>query len=94
MAATRSHDDHPQRVRQDALPEAMSYPDDGCAVNPTCLHCPLAKCVYDLPSGMTSIIRLRQQMQALAMRGKGATIEQVANALGLSKRTVFRYLRR
>lgn len=68
------------------------YEDRGCDVSPSCLRCPLAVCVYDMPKRTTGeAVSLREK--AIAMANEGVEVDAIAKALGKSRRTVFRYLK-
>jgi len=84
-------------VRPDLLPEHMEHPDTGCAVAPSCLRCPLPRCVEDEPSAHERARIARGQRDreiALIYRRYGAPPELLARTYGVSRRTVFRVLRR
>jgi hypothetical protein len=81
------------KIRQDALPEHMSYQDTGCEVAPSCLRCPLARCQYERGGGR----RLRaseRDHHLLRVYRRGASIDSLALAYGLSRRSFFRILAR
>lgn len=75
--------------RRDALPEHTTYRDTDCELNPTCLDCPLAQCRYDGPSRYRPDVAARRE-RVLTMRREGKTVTAVAEALGMSRRNVFR----
>jgi AraC-like DNA-binding protein len=84
-----------RRVRGDALPENQEYADSGCDIWERCLTCPLPRCRYDEPGGARQIfLRERDSEIARLRRGDGATIDELAQRFGVSRRTVFRVLRR
>jgi AraC-like DNA-binding protein len=84
-----------RRVRDDALPENQEYADSGCDIWERCLTCPLPRCRYDEPGGARQIfLRERDSEIARLRRGDGATIDELAQRFGVSRRTVFRVLRR
>ena len=62
-----------------------------CEVADDCLECPLSRCRYDDPAWFQS---LRQNRRALAvffaMGGDGLDVRQMADRLGVTKRTVYR----
>lgn len=77
--------DHDRLPRRDGLPEHTTYRDTGCTYAPACLDCPLDRCRYEpQPSRQQRIVELR--------RG-GMSVPLVAQALGVSRRTVFRLTR-
>ena len=84
-----------RRVRGDALPENQEYPDNGCGIWDRCLTCPLPRCRYDEPGGARPIfLRERAGEIARLRRGDGVGIDELARRFGVSRRTVFRVLRR
>ena len=84
-----------RRVRDDALPEHQEYADSGCALWDRCLTCPLPRCRHDEPGGARQIfLRERDSEIARLRRGDGVGIDELARRFGVSRRTVFRVLRR
>jgi len=84
-----------RRVRDDALPEHQDYADSGCDIWDRCLTCPLPRCRHDEPGGARQIfLRERDSEIARLRRGDGAGIDELARRFGVSRRTVFRVLRR
>ena len=72
--------------------EYANWKDSGCALQPSCLSCPLERCIEEVPRG-----RQRQRMSdraaaMAALRRQGSTAGQVAEAFGVSLRTVQRAL--
>lgn len=78
--------------RSDALPEEHEYRDTGCRrIGPSCLRCPLDQCRYDgnsLP--MRQAKEREKRCRELAAGGMG--INEIATTIGVSRRSVFRYL--
>jgi hypothetical protein len=84
-----------RRVRQDALPEFTRYRDEGCDLYPSCLTCPLPRCRYDKAGGVRAIFNLRRDREILRLRRRqGLSVDVLARRYGVSRRTVFRILRR
>lgn len=82
-------------ARCDALPEHTDYADTGCDLAPSCLNCPLPRCKYDSPGGAAAMLRnSRDAAIADAVRRRNLPIDDVAAMFGLSRRSVFRALRR
>ena len=77
-------------------PGPRIYEDTGCAAAPSCLSCPLPKCVHDVDAReaekMLRLERDRQKVRTIVERGW--TAEQAAQQLGITQRTVFRMLQR
>ena len=79
-------------VRIDALPEHVDYADTGCAVAPSCLRCPLARCIEDEPAALS---RARRDREIAMIHDRyGASPELLARTYGITGRQVFRILRR
>ena len=84
-----------QRVRQDALPEFTRYRDEGCDLYASCLTCPLPRCRYDKPGGARAIFNSRRDREIVHLRRRqGLSVDTLARRYGVSRRTVFRILRR
>ncbi len=82
-------------ARSDALPENTDYTDSGCDLYPSCLRCPLPVCRYDTPGGAAAMIRTGRDASILhAIRENDLTVDAAAEMFGLSRRTIFRVLRR
>ena len=80
------------RVRGDSLPERTGYRDDGCEIHPQCLTCPLPRCRYDEPGGLTGLLNGLRDREIVALRSRGMAVEEIADTFGVSRRTVFRVL--
>jgi hypothetical protein len=84
-----------RRVRDDALPEHQDYADSGCDIWDRCLTCPLPRCRHDEPGGARQIfLRERDSEIARLRRRESVGIDELAHRFGVSRRTVFRVLRR
>lgn len=73
------------------LPEDTTYKDTGCQLHPSCLDCPLPRCVEDEPRSKQ---RLRQGATAATVNkllAEGYTQVHIARRLGVSPRTIRRY---
>jgi hypothetical protein len=77
---------------EDNLPEHVHYQDSGCEVSPTCLECPLPVCRYEVPGGLSAILREPRDAEVLTARRQGTAIDGICRQFGLSRRTVFRIL--
>ncbi len=78
-----------------AYPEGTDYRDEGCDLHPACLTCPFERCKYDIPSSERSDVTFNERLeQVRALHGRGLTVKAIAKHLGMSRRTVFRYLAR
>ncbi len=85
----------PRRVREDALPEHTEYRDTGCDLASSCLACPLARCKHDEPGALArTAMAARDREIAYLRRRHGAPVDMLARTYGLSRRTIFRIMRR
>ena len=75
----------------DNLPELTQYHDDGCYIAPRCLACPLSVCQYDMPPKRARIILRGIQINQLLNQGQ--TVDDIAQAIGITRRSVFRIRR-
>ncbi|HXF50100.1 MAG TPA: helix-turn-helix domain-containing protein [Dehalococcoidia bacterium] len=79
--------------RRDALPEHMTYRDEGCELAPRCLECPLPRCKYDEPGGARRLrVETRDRALIDVWRAEGLTVNELARRFGVSRRSVFRIL--
>ena len=72
------------------------YHDIGCDINPVrlgCLSCPLPFCKYDDPGAYRNWQDRQRRKQAM-METEGLSVEDAAQRLGLTVRTIFRYRER
>ncbi|MBA4181417.1 MAG: hypothetical protein C0506_12570 [Anaerolinea sp.] len=83
----------PNRI--DALPEYTDYEDGGCDLYSSCLACPLPRCRYDAPGGASAMLRTGRDEAILRCAERdGASIDSIAEMFGLSRRTIFRVLKK
>src|SRR2546425_6217831 len=80
------------RVRGGSLPERTGYRDDGCEIHPQCLTCPLPRCRYDEPGGLTGLLNGLRDREIVALKSRGVAVEEIAETFAVSRRTVFRVL--
>lgn len=78
----------------DDLPENTWYRDTGCSVSPSCLNCPLEQCRYDVPNGLITLKRYARDAEAVQLMQSGLTIEEIADRMHLTQRTVWRATQR
>ena len=84
-----------ERIRDDALPEQIRYRDEGCDLSPSCLNCPLPRCRYDQPGGVRRLRTLGRDEEIVRLRrSERVPIDVLARRFGVSRRTVFRILKR
>ena len=76
----------------DLLPEEVDWRDEGCELFPSCLNCPLPRCIEEEPRGRQRLRTSARARQMAELRRSGRSIEEVAQVFGTSKRTVQRAL--
>ena len=82
-------------VRRVAVPPESHYEDDGCEVAASCLACPLPRCKYDDMRWYERNRRLANDLRITAViEREGLSAEEAAARFAITKRTVFRVLRR
>ena len=70
-----------------------NYSDDGCNLSPKCLTCTLELgCKYDKPT-LQNGKRQARKAKALALQAQDRARTEIAAQLGVTLRTVYRYLR-
>ncbi len=79
---------------RDPLPEQLEWRDSGCSVAPRCLACPLPRCRYDDPGGLRGILNEYRDLAVVRARRSGRDVNSIAGEFDISRRTVFRILRR
>lgn len=91
-------------VHELGLPENAQWRDTGCSLHSACLTCPFDKCRYDMTEderlalgravrGGTSYIEERSEerrKRVLALRAQGVKVDEIAEMLHCTRRTVFR----
>lgn len=72
--------------------EYVNWRDGGCDLNPSCLSCPLPKCIEEEPRGRQRR-RLDGRSSAMKlMRRQGKSVREIAGTFMVSVRTVQRAL--
>jgi hypothetical protein len=74
--------------------EYVNWKDSGCALHPSCLDCPLERCIEEVPRGRQRRRMSDRAADMDAMRRQGSTSAQVAAAFGVSLRTAQRALQK
>ena len=74
----------------DLLPEDIDWRDGGCEVFPSCLNCPLPTCIEEEPRGKQSLGTSVRARRMAELRRNGKSVKEIAEILGVSKRTVQR----
>jgi len=76
------------------LPDEVQWRDEGCEVFPSCLGCPLPRCLEEEPRGKQRL-RLSTRARRLAeLKRSGKSVKDIAALFGISVRTVQRALAR
>ncbi len=79
----------------DLLPEYTNYQDEGCEFSPSCLNCPLSRCIYDEPRGRQRQLKMRRDKEiARLFHDEGKGVRELARRFGVSERTIQRALKR
>ena len=77
----------------DLLPDDINWRDGGCEFFPSCLNCPLPKCVEDEPRGQQRLRMAARKRRMMELRRRGKSVKDIAGLFGVSKRTVQRALK-
>lgn len=77
-------------VADDPLPEDAIYRDEGCAIAPSCLRCPLDVCVYDREDSPARRGREGRDRIIRVLLDRGWPAARVAERFGLSAAQVRR----
>ncbi len=71
------------------------FPDTGCVIHPSCLSCPLPRCIYDEPQEERRESQQRRDREIYDQYVKcGHDIRSLAERFGVSRRTVHRAVAR
>jgi DNA-binding CsgD family transcriptional regulator len=76
----------------DLLPDKVEWRDEGCELSPSCLNCPLPKCVEDEPRGQQRLRMEARRRRTAELRRRGQSVKEIAGLFGVSRRTVQRAL--
>ena len=78
-------------MRMGLLPEEVDWRDRGCELFPSCLNCPLPKCIEEPRA--RQMLRMSARARRMAeLKRDGKSIKEIAEVFGVSKRTVERAL--
>jgi DNA invertase Pin-like site-specific DNA recombinase len=69
-----------------------NWKDEGCEFYPSCLNCPLPRCIEDEPGGRQRIRKQVRDDKIADLRRNGKSITEIADIFGISKRSVYRAL--
>jgi hypothetical protein len=81
-----------RRTRKDAHPDGIRYRDEGCEMSPSCLRCPLERCILDEPADARQRSRAARDASLSRRRAAGTQVHALASEFGLSPRSVYRVL--
>jgi hypothetical protein len=76
----------------DLLPDEIEWRDQGCEFFPSCLNCPLPKCVEDEPRGQQRLRMAARKGRMAELRRNGKNVKEIAELFSVSRRTVQRAL--
>ncbi len=76
----------------DLLPEDVHWRDEGCEFFPSCLNCPLERCIEEEPDGRRRLKKLARMRYIEGLRRAGRSPAEIARGIGVSIRTVQRAL--
>jgi len=76
----------------DLIPDDINWRDRGCEYFPSCLNCPLPKCLEDEPRGQQRLRMRARRTRMVELRQMGKSVKEIAELFGVSKRTVQRAL--
>ncbi len=75
------------------MPEEVEWRDEGCGLSPSCLSCPLPRCVEEEPRARQKMRQLLRARRMAELRDAGKSVVEIARLCGVSRRTVERALR-
>jgi hypothetical protein len=76
----------------DLLPDDINWRDGGCEFSPSCLNCPLPRCVEDEPRGQQRLRMAARKKRMEELKQAGKSVKEIAGIFGVSTRTVQRAL--
>jgi len=75
------------------MPEEVDWRDAGCELFPSCLNCPLSRCIEEESRGRQRLRQQAMRQQVVELRWMGRSTEEIGAILGISIRTVQRTLK-
>jgi len=81
-------------VELDLLPEETDWRDEGCEFFPSCLSCPLPRCLEEEPRGRQRLRMAGRGRRMAELRKRGKSVKEIADLFGVSQRTVQRALKK
>jgi hypothetical protein len=73
-------------------PLVVVHRDRGCSLFPSCLECPLPRCIEDMPFGKAGLRISSRNVEMLNLRKQSWLIREIAAHFSVSDRTVYRSL--
>ena len=74
------------------LPEEVHWRDEGCEFYPSCLNCPLERCIEEEPGGRRRLKKIARIRRIDNLKNSGRSVVEIARIIGVSTRTVQRAL--
>jgi hypothetical protein len=81
------------RMPWELAQEDPLYVDQGCEVFPSCLNCPLPRCLEEEPWAKHRFLKGMRAQRMLELRGEGKSLLEIAGMFDVSTRTVLRALK-
>ena len=78
----------------DIIPDDVNWKDTGCEIFPSCLNCPLDRCMEEEPRGRQKLRMMARSNRMTQLREQGKSISEIARCFQVSQRTVQRALAR
>jgi hypothetical protein len=76
----------------DIIPDDINWKDTGCEVHPSCLDCPLDKCMEEEPRGRQRLRMLARARYMAELKKQGKSLAEISRVFQVSQRTVQRDL--
>ena len=76
----------------DLLPDEIDWKDMGCTQFPSCLSCPLPRCIEEVSRGRQRLWMSARARRMAELRTSGNSVKDIARLFGVSSRTVQRML--
>jgi hypothetical protein len=74
------------------LPDDINWRDEGCEFAPSCLKCPLPRCVEEEQRGQQRLRMSDRKKRMEELKQAGKSVKEIAGIFGVSTRTVQRSL--
>jgi len=78
------------RSEPETFPGDIEWHDEGCDLFPSCLSCPLPRCIEEEPRGKQKLRMLNRANKMARLKQEGKSVEEIAGAFAVSIRTVQR----